>query len=297
MRAEIRPRIGGSRSVEAGGGLRSAGSHDPGGAAREQHPDEHPRADRADDAAGTAQRDGSVGSDGSAVHREDRSIASISPCSEVICVGRQDEQHGEDRHRVHEHLRDPGPPDRGRDVAAGIDHLLACGRRQLDPDERVQQHRHDRDEDGVGRREIAGADAVHAVLDAVRRDADGEEHEQRDLADRTARRHPLAVAAAGRPRPTVATPTNTAPNTYVPGRAQVGEEALEHGDRDDGHRAAEPHRRPGPVQQRRQRPREAAERVPHPDVRAALVRDRRAQLGARQRRGHEEGDQRARSAR
>ena len=74
-------------------------------------------------------------------------------------------------------------------------------------------------------------------------------------------------------------------------RRQVADEALVDRDRDDGHRAAQPHRRPRPVEQRRERAGEAAERGPHPDVRAALLGDRRAELGAGERRRDEEDDE------
>ena len=54
----------------------------------------------------------------------------------------------------------------------GLTHLLAGGRRQLDADEGVEQHRHDGDEHRPRRGEVADGDAVHAVLGAVDDDAD-----------------------------------------------------------------------------------------------------------------------------
>ena len=56
------------------------------------------------------------------------------------------------------------------------------------------QHGHHRDQHARRRREVADADAVHAVADPVEDDAQGEEREEGDLPDRAARRHPLAVA-------------------------------------------------------------------------------------------------------
>ena len=96
---------------------------------------------------------------------------------------------------------------------------------------------------------------------------------------------------SGTTAPAVASAMNTVPNTYRPGQRQAAEEPLVDRHRHHRDRAAEPHRRPGPVQQRGQRAGEAAERPPHPDVSAALLGDRGAEFGADQRRGDEEGDE------
>ena len=75
------------------------------------------------------------------------------------------------------------------------------------------------------------------------------------------------------------------------GQRETAEELLVDGHRHDRDRAAQPHRRPGPVQQRGQGSGVPAERAANPDVSAALLRDRGPQLGADQRGRDEEGDE------
>jgi hypothetical protein len=96
---------------------------------------------------------------------------------------------GEDRDRVHQRLADAGARDGHGDVAPRIHHLLRGRRRQLDADERVQQHRHDGDEHREGRSHVVHGQAVDPVLNAVRDDRRGEERQQDDLPDRSAGGH------------------------------------------------------------------------------------------------------------
>ena len=81
---------------------------------------------------------------------------------------------------------------------------------------------------------------------------------------------------------------NAAPNAYARRPRAARRASAEDRDRDDRDGAAQPHRRSGPVEQRGQRAGEPSERHPHPDVSAALLRDRGAQLRAGQRRRDEE---------
>ena len=112
--------------------------------------------------------------------------------------------------------------------------------------------------------------------------------EQHDLADRPARRQPLAVAAGARWRRSwrhrrTATPKSN-DHPVESGEWNRSKTAMA----DDREGPTQPHRRAGPVQQRGERAGEAAERRAHPHVGAAFLRERRAQLGVGQRRRDEE---------
>ena len=82
--------------------------------------------------------------------------------------------------------------------------------------------------------------------------------------------------------PAVASPMNTGPEQVQAGQRQVAQELLPDGHRHHRDRAAEPHRCPGPVEERGQGAGVAAERPADPDIDAALLRDRGAELGADQ---------------
>ena len=188
---------------------------------------------------------------------------------------------------VHQGLGHPCGADRGGDVASRVVHLLRGRRRQLDPDERVQKHRNHRDEGRSRRAEVCEGHALHAVLHAVGHHAHREHHEQNDLPDGTARRHPLAPAERHDGSNRCQQHEGGAEHEHA-GSGEITQEPAVDGDGDRGDGPAEPHRRAGPVEQRGQRTGETAERHPHPDVHPALLRDGGAELGTDECGRHEE---------
>ena len=83
---------------------------------------------------------------------------------------------------------------------------------------------------------------------------------------------------------------NASENRYCPTLPEVTEERVERRDRGDAQQAAHPDRVRQPVQDRVDRGHEAAPGELRPHVAAALVGERRAQLGGQQRVRHEEED-------
>ncbi len=172
--------------------LGAVGAHDPGRAARHQHPDEAERGDVAEYVPGAGQRRRAVGGDRAAVDGED-GLHRVDEAAEVRDLARrQHEQDHQHRDAVEEDRGGRGAQDRERHVPLRVDHLLARRVRQLEADEVEEQHRHRGDEDRVGRLERAGAEAVHAVLERVDQDRDREEREQDHPRERADRRDPLA---------------------------------------------------------------------------------------------------------
>ena len=155
VRAEIRPSTARPGAVQARGGLRPPGAHDPRGAAGHQDPDEDDRARPASSWPQPVRVDRAVGGDRAAVAGQDRLDRVDQAVQRGDLPGGQHDQDRQDRDAVHQRLADTRPADRRRDVAPRIDHLLRSGRGQLDPDERVQQHRDDGDEHRPGGAEVA----------------------------------------------------------------------------------------------------------------------------------------------
>jgi hypothetical protein len=128
---------------------------------------------------------------------------------------------------------------------------------------------------------------VDAVLRGVDRDRDREEQEQHDLDHGTGRRDPLPDPercdgqADGQP--------DEREREGEPPRPFDGDDHLvDDRDAGDRERAADPDRRLDPVDDRDQRPGQAPEGHPRPDVWASLVRKRRAELRDHETGGHEE---------
>ena len=87
----------------------------------------------------------------------------------VILLERQDGQDAEDRDRVGEHGERCRLEHRHRDVALRVLHLLGGAVLQLEADVVEEQQRHEAEEDGTSSAQVAGAEAVDAVLDPVDR--------------------------------------------------------------------------------------------------------------------------------
>ncbi len=177
-------------------------------------------------------------------------------------------------------------------VLLGVGHLVAGGVGQFEADVVEHQDRHQSDEARVRRREVAGSEAVQAVLDPVDHDGDGEQAEEDETAPGADGGNPLADVE-GEDRGEYADPDEHQ-GEDVEGRCAqvlaVVEEGGEGRDGGDRERAAQPHRVGDPVKEVVDGAREAAEGPAGPDVGTALFGERGPELRGQQRGGHEEHD-------
>jgi hypothetical protein len=133
----------------------------------------------------------------------------------------------------------------------------------------------------------AGGGGVHPVAGRVQAHGQGEEAEQGHLGGRPGQGDPLA-GPQRRHGQRDRRPDKGKGHRDPPAALQGHEQPVDHGDAGDGGRAADPDGRLHEVDERDQRPGVAAEGQSRPHVRAALVREGRAELGDDQPGGHEE---------
>ena len=246
----------------------------------------------AEHGARAAERRRAVLGDGAAVHGEDV-LHRVDEAAEVgDRRGRQHDEDAEHGQRVQQDAGDRRAGDGERHVALGVGHLLARAARQLEADVVEQQHADEGDEPGVGGLVGAPAEAVHAVLGRVDDARDREQAEQQEPGERAGRRQPLGLGErqdGGEHRHPDEDERDHVEHRGGQ-RVPVVEEHLDRADARDREGAADPDRVGDPVEEVVHRADEVAEGQPGPEVRAAFLRERRAELGEQQRLRDEEHD-------
>jgi hypothetical protein len=216
-------------------------------------------------------------------------IALTNPLKLVMALAGddQDADHGQG---VQRHAGHRGAGDPERHVTLRVGHLLAGAAGQLEADEVEQQHADEEHETTLGQLVAARAQAVRPVLEREDDDREGEHAKQEEPGEGSGRGQPLGLAErhdGGQDRQPDEREGDDEPQRRGHVRAMV-EEHLDGGDATDSQRAADPHRVGDPVQEVVDRPGQMPEGQPGPVVRAALLREGRAQLGEQQRLRHEE---------
>ena len=209
----------------------------------------------------------------------------------VILLWREHEQDAEDRDRVEQNAGDGAADDRDRHVPMRIHHLLGRAVLELEADVVEEEVRDEAEEHGRGGRQVAGRDAVCAVLRRIddRRDREEAEHEYPREAARGRDPFPLLQS---RDRDPDREPDEEQLEDIVAHRAEadVGQHARAPGiSGDERERAADPERVRHPVEDRGDARVEAAEGHLRPLVGTTLLRERAADLGHHERVGQHEG--------
>ncbi len=176
-------------------------------------------------------------------------------------------------------------------VLLGVLHLVAGRARQLEAHVVEEQHGHECDEQRVGRLELPSAREAEAVLERVDDRADHEQAEHEDPGPGSEGRDPLADPEGEDCRVDREPDVREADEVEQPRVVTDREEELIDGrDRQERERGPDPDRVAEPVEDGVDGRHEPPPRKPRPDVRATLLRERRAELCNGQRIRDEERD-------